>query len=670
MNGFRERKTWIVFIAVLLLFAACKGETPTAPPTGGGSPPGTNPPPTGVSVALAVSSASPLIDTTVTITATVTENGQPVPNGTAVEFNSTGGSLDGGGTSIIKTTTNGVATVTLTSSAANPIRVTATVNNVTRQVDVNFLARPITPVPPNTSPTIVSVTPSTGRPTGGETIRITGTNFRGPVKVFFRLPNQTNAVEASIVNATETTIDVITPGVNLGVGQELQASIIVITQAGTTSENRVERTNAFTFRAERLTPVVFSVTPNSGPVTGNTRVTLIGEGFQEPVQVLFDTAEAKVVKVEFNQIIVETPPASKTPPTGSGAVTGAVNVTVRNLTSQTSNTLTAGFNYKSAMVITAVSPGGTTAGVAGARVTIDGDGFVPPVVVVVRTPEGDIGLQPISVTGTRIIAIAPAVFPDTCDDVIGDLIVTNIVNGDQAEGPPFTFFVPNPVVINVNPFTVTAGGNVTVTVGNALPGPARITLGTRTVFPTAATFDETTRTATFQIAVPLDFAFPTEACTVDGIAGTRRTGIRVNVGYENVATSCEDEATEALTINPVDTTCAVPPPPNAVITPAVGTCGNMGNVTAAGVVTGTATFTITNTGGRPLIVSSVAVVGSTNTTTVTAAPTSATIAPQSSQTFTVTADPAAAGAFSGTVRANTNDPDTPALDFCFTGNGT
>ena len=45
MTGIRERKTWIVFIAVLLLFAACKGETPTAPPTGGGSPPGTNPPP-------------------------------------------------------------------------------------------------------------------------------------------------------------------------------------------------------------------------------------------------------------------------------------------------------------------------------------------------------------------------------------------------------------------------------------------------------------------------------------------------------------------------------------------------------------------------------------------------------------------------------------------------
>lgn len=670
MTGIRERKTWVVFIAILLLFAACKGETPTAPPTGGGSPPGTNPPPSGVSVTLAVSNQNPLVDSTVTVTATVTENGQPVANGTAVEFTTTGGALDGESQSIIKTTTNGVATVTLTSSTPATLRVTATVNNVTRQADVNFVARPITPVPPNTSPTIVSVTPAIGKPAGGDIIRITGTNFRGPVRVLFRLPNQALPVEASVVSATETTIDVVTPGVNLGAGQELQASIIVITQAGTTSENRVERTNAFTFRNERLTPSLFSITPNSGPVLGGTRVTLIGEGFQEPLQVLFDTAEARVVKVDFDRIIVDTPPARETPPTGSGAVTGSVSVTVRNLNSQTSSTLAAAFHYKNAISITAVSPGGAIAGIGGTRVTIDGNGFVGPVVVNVRTPDGDISLLPVAVSGTRIEAIAPAFIPSTCEDVTGTLIVTNIVNGDQAEGPPFTFFVPTPVVVNVDPATVTAGGNVTVTVANALPGQARISLGTRTVFPSGITFDPATRTATYQVAVPSDFTFPTATCTVDGITGERQTGIRLDVTYQNVASACEDVATEALTVNPTDAGCTVPPPPNAVITPAGGTCGTMGNVTAAGTETGTTTFTITNTGGRPLIVSSVAVTGSTNTTTVTVAPTSATIAPQASQTFTVTADPAAPGPFNGTVRVNTNDPDTPAFDFCFTGTGT
>ncbi|HYC89688.1 MAG TPA: choice-of-anchor D domain-containing protein [Thermoanaerobaculia bacterium] len=663
MTGFRERKTWIVFIAVLLLFAACKGETPTAPPTGGGSPPGTNPPPTGVSVTLAVSNASPLVDSTVTITATVTENGQPVPNGTAVEFVSNGGSLDGDDETTIKTTTNGVATVTLTSSAATPIRVTATVNNISQQTTVNFVARPITPVPPNTSPTIVSVSPTTGRPTGGETIRITGTNFRGPVKVLFRLPNQTNAVEASVVNATETTIDVITPGVNLGVGQELQASVIVITQAGTTSENRVERANAFTFRAERLTPVLFSVTPNSGPVLGGTRVTLVGEGFQEPVQVLFNTAEAKVLNVTFKEIIVETPPARETPPTGSGAITGSVGVTVRNLNSQTTSTLAAAFNYKNAIEITGVTI------TSQSRMTIDGNGFVPPVIAVVRTNEGDIGLGLIQVTGTRIIATIPTIVPTDCDaELEGPIVVTNIVNGDQAEGPIYRFAIPVPTIVNIDPTVVTVGVNssVNVTVANPLPGAARFTIGGRTFFPGTPTLNN--GTATYSVPIPVNLTFPTEAC---GIGGTRRLPINVDVVYDVPGTeNCDDTAVGALTINPASSACEEPPPPNAAITPATGTCGNMGNVVAVGPATGTSTFTITNTGGQPLIISSAAVIGSTNTDTVTVAPTSATIAPQGSTTFTVTANPTAAGPFSGTIRVNSNDPDTPALDYCFTGNGT
>src|SRR5215210_7588481 len=112
MNEFRQRKSWIVLMAVLLLFAACKGESPTAPPPGGGIPPGGTTPPTGVNLVLTTSSANPLVDSTVTVTATVTNNGQPVPNGTAVEFSSSAGVLNGGGTSTIKTTTNGVATVT------------------------------------------------------------------------------------------------------------------------------------------------------------------------------------------------------------------------------------------------------------------------------------------------------------------------------------------------------------------------------------------------------------------------------------------------------------------------------------------------------------------------------------------------------------------------------
>lgn len=663
MTGIRERKTWIVFIAVLLLFAACKGETPTAPPTGGGSPPGTNPPPSGVSVVLAVSNPNPLVDSTVTITATVTDNGQPVANGTAVEFEASEGVLDGVGLEVIKTTTNGVATVTLTSSTVQTVRVTVTVNNISRQANVNFVALPVTPVPPNTAPTITSVSPTLGKPAGGDTIRITGTNFRGPVKVFFRLPNQAVPTEVSVVSATETTIDVITPGVNLGAGQELQASIIVITQAGTTSENRVERANAFTFRNDRLTPVLFSITPNSGPVLGGTRVTLIGEGFQEPLQVLFGTAEARVIKVEFNQVIVDTPPARETPPNGSGAITVTLTAPVRNLSSQTTSTLAEGFNYKNAISITGVTI------TSGSRMTIDGNGFVAPVIAVVRTAEGDISLGLIQVTGTRIIATIPTIIPTDCDAVLeGPIVVTNIVNGDQAEGPTYRFAIPVPSIININPPVATVGVNssISVTVANPLPGTARFTIGGRTVFASAPTINN--GTATYTVPLPTNLTFQTEAC---GIGGRRRLPLAVDVQYNVSGTeNCDDTAVGALTINPASDACEEPPPPNAAITPTTGTCGNMGNVVAVGPATGSSTFTITNTGGQPLIISSAAVVSSSNTDTVTVAPSSATIPAQGSQTFTVTANPTAAGAFGGTVRVNSNDPDTPALDYCFTGNGT
>lgn len=670
MNTKRARKSWIALLAILLLLAACKGESPTAPPSGGG-PPGGTPPPTGATLTLAASNTEPLVDSSVVLTATATLNGQPVPNGTAIEFSATGGVFDGGTSStIIKTTTDGVATATLTNSVAGLVRVTATVNNVTRSIDITFKTRPTTPPPPSTVPVISSITPTIGRPSGGETIRITGLNFRTPVRVLFDVGKPT-PVEAFVVSSTNTTIDVITPGVDLGAGQQLVSDVIVITEAGSATEQRVEATGGFTFRNEQLTPRISTATPNSGPVTGDTRVTIFGDGFQAPVQVLFGAAEARVVSVNFSEIIVMSPAARDTSGTGSGAVLGPVTITVRNINSQTSTSMTEGFRYINAMQITAAGP---TEGpfTGGTRVSIDGVGFVAPVAVSI----GGVAAMPVSVSGTKVIALTSGVVITSCGDVSGPIIVTNIVNGDSATGPTFTYRVPRPLIVNVSPTTVTAGQPVQITVVDALPGPARIKLGNLTAFVTAATVNPDGST-TFTVTAPTSFEFPSEDCTLGGVPGERDAPIVVDVTYTHIQSGCTDTAEDALTVepDPADNPCVIPPPPpppNAVITPntAVLGCANMGLVASGGTTTGTTTFTITNTGGSPLIISSVTVVTSSNTTTVTVAPTSATVAPQASQTFTVTVDPAAAGAFSGTIRVNSNDPDTPAIDFCFTGTGT
>ena len=659
MNQFRGRKSWIVFLAVLLLFAACKGESPTAPPPGGGTPPGSGtPPPTGVTIALTATNVSPLVDSTVTITATVSNNGTAVPNGTAVEFTSTGGVLNGGGTSTIKTTTNGVATVTLTSAATGLVRVTATVNNVSNSINITFQARPVVPPPPNTAPTITSVTPAVGRPQGGEVIVITGKNFKAPVQVLFNTGGAT-AVPGSVQSVTDTQIEVITPPVNLGAGQQLVADVIVITQAGTASEQRVESSDAFTYRNEQLQPSISTISPNSGPVTGGTRVTIFGEGFQEPVQVLFNTAEARVLNVLYDRINVETPAARDTDPNGSGTVTGPVTVTVRNINSHLETQMSAGFHYKAAMQITAVGPGNGSY-LGGTRITIDGIGFVPPVVVNI----GDYSAQVLEAYGTKIIALTPAVQVDGCSDVTGTVVVTNVVNGDQAEGPQFIFRVPPPLITNVSPAVATVGvtTSVQVTVANAQPGVVRIQLGEKTVFPSGVTLNSD-GSAVYTVPLPTNFEFPTEECPG---GGERFTAIDIDVSYTNANTDCTDTATEALTVNPPDTSCTLPPAPEANVTvPSPTSCPGL-TINAPNNTTNTSgVITIQNTGTAPLTISSAVAAPALSFTVL---PATESIPAGESRNFTVTFMPNGGGDVAGNVAFTTDDSDEGTINVCVTGN--
>ncbi|HEY0160377.1 MAG TPA: IPT/TIG domain-containing protein [Thermoanaerobaculia bacterium] len=671
----RHSKLLLALFALLLILGACKGESPTAPPTGGGGGGGgtPNPPPTTFDMSLTASNASPVVDSTSIITATVTQNGNPAPNGTAVEFASNGGALDGGGRSIIKTTNNGVASVTLTSTVPGAVVVQAVVANVSRNVTVTFRAATVPPVPPVTAPSIESITPAIGRPQGGELIRITGKNFKAPVRVLFDV-GAALPLEGFVVSVSDTLIEVISPAINLGTGQQLAATITVITQAGTATETSIVRTGAFTYRNEQLVPVISTASPNSGPVTGGTRVTIFGEGFQAPVQVLFGTAEARVINVDFNQIIVEAPTARDTSPDGSGAVVGPVDITVRNIQSATSAVITAGFAYKAALQITAAGPGsGPFTG--GTRVEIDGIGFIGPVSVVIRTAEGDVALQPINVSGTRIIAITPAVAIENCEGLDGPIIVTNIINGDQAEGPSFRFDVPQPIIIDIDPDEdgiVTEGDSIEVTVANAQSGLARFRIGNRAVFPTATSFDPATGNATYTIAVPFNLDFPTETCSIGGAEGERDVELTVDVTYENIATGCEDTATDALTIEPEDPSCQTDPFSNATVTVNPendADCANPGG--GAGTTVGessTATITFSNTGTAPLTVSAATPTGA-NAGDFSVTPPQRTVAAGASQNFTVTFTPTATGARNANVSFTTNDPDNGTIVVCLQGTG-
>jgi IPT/TIG domain len=612
MKKIRQRMYLLAFAALVLLFAGCKGESPTSPtPTTGGGTGGVTPPTT-ASVTVTVSNATPLVDSTTVVTATVTVNNSPAANGTAVEFKTTLGTFtDANAPLTIRTTTGGVATATLTSSTAGTATVTATVANVAKTVQATFSLAPVTPPTPDTTAAITSITPTIGRPAGGDIVTINGKNFVAPVRVLFDYGSGVTK-EAQVVSVSATQIQVVSPSVDLGTGQTKDATIILINNVGSPNEVRVTGPK-FTYQATVLTPKITTLSPASGPIDGGTRVTIFGEGFQAPVQVFFGSAEAQVINVTFSQIIVMSPTARDTATGGSGTVTGPVSVKIININSATTVTATDAFRYTPKMQITAAGP---TEGVytGGTRVTIDGIGFNDPVAVSI----GGVAAQPIKVSGTEVIAITSPVSLTACSDVKGAISVTNVDNGDTATFPglDFIYRVPKSVIVGVSPTTVTAGGTITVRVANTF-GIPRLTLGTTALSITSAVTDPVTNITTFTAVVPtLGLTFtPLPCSSVPGVSSQQPTAFPVT--YTSATLTCfTDTLPNGLIVNPAPVPVLALSPTTGFSaflakftaatctttgTPPVTTCTASASITAAP----TQTVLIANSGTAPLVINSV-----------------------------------------------------------------
>lgn len=559
MKQTKQRFIFLALTALLALFAGCKGESPTAPPpitgtSGGGTGSGATEPPVGASIALAATNTSPFTGSTSTITATVTLNNAAVPNGTAVEFatitaNANFTDTTDNPTTLIRTTTAGIAKATVTSSTAGPVVVNVTVNNVTKSITVTFQDAVIPVIPPSNAPTISTVSPSSGLPTGNQQVVITGTNFRTPVRVLFDPGSGQASKEAFVTNVTPTQITVISPAFDLGVSQQLVVSVIVIVEAGLPTELRATKATAFTYTAAVLTPVVKAVAPTSGPIDGGTRITIIGDAFEAPVQVFFGSAQAQVLSVTFHQIDVMSPTARDTNPNGSGAVTGPVDIRILNVNSGKSVTAPAAFRYVNKMQITAITPDqGPFTG--GTRFTIDGTGFSDPVTVYLD----GIAASVIKVSASEIVGISNGIALSSCADSNGPVVVTNVDNGDTATAPVgWIYRVQKPVIVRVQPSTApftTLVGTATVTVANAVGFP-RITIG-----GLGANINSQTQnpdgTTTFTIQVPSTLVLTTQACS--GVAGaTVQVATAFDVTYTSLTTGCTDTLVKGLVVSPPDT---------------------------------------------------------------------------------------------------------------------
>jgi len=672
MKTIREKKYLFPLLMLLAVFAACKGESPTAPAPGGGSG-GSTTPPVGSTLTLTAANANPQVSTQTTITATATKDGSLVPNGTAIEFSTTFGTfVETGTATALRTTTNGVATVTLTSSTAGTATVQAVVNNVLKTTSVTFKPLPPVTCPPDCpleSPTISGISPAFGSPAGGTTVTINGTLLKGPVRVFFTATDPgATAKEAFVVSRTDNQVVVVSPPLDLGTGQTKAVDITVVTQAGTSSEKPVKSPTQFTYQLDVLTPSITTISPASGPIDGGTNVVIFGDGFQATVQVFFGSAEARVLTVTFKQLTVVSPAARDTAPNGSGTITGPVDIKVININSNKSVTATNVFRYAAKMQITGISP---TVGssVGGTEIRIDGTGFNDPLTVDI----GGIRALVIRVSGTEVIARTGALASPCASLASAQVIVTNIDNGDTATSVApqvFSYVGVLPVINSISGAPpITIGSSLAVTVvdpGVGLLGNAvtQFKIGDVLASSSPTTITNGSGAQAFSVTVP-PLTFATQACTVGSVTGVQSIPTTFPVTFTNVTTGCI--ASSTVLVNPASAACVAAPA--AAITPTAGTCANAGSVSNVDPATGTTTISITNTGGGTLIVGAPAKSG-TNAADFSISPaTSQNIAAGATVNYTVTFNPAAAGAETATFTFGTNDPSKPTVsaDVCGTG---
>src|SRR5436190_9119496 len=203
------------------------------------------------------------------------------------------------------------------------------------------------------APAITSVNPNSGSTAGGTNVTITGTNFQSNATVKF------GGVAATNVNVTSsTTITATTPAHAAG------AVDVLVTNADAQSGTL---TAGFTYNVPA--PTITSITPATGPTSGNTVVTISGTNFQSGATVKIGGVAATNVNVVDATTITAMTPFG--PATEQVATKKDVAVTMTSGAAM----LTAAFLYtRPALSVTLVTPSSAPPA-GGTKVSITGTGF-------------------------------------------------------------------------------------------------------------------------------------------------------------------------------------------------------------------------------------------------------------------------------------------------------
>ncbi|MBD3851109.1 MAG: hypothetical protein IFK93_07410, partial [Acidobacteria bacterium] len=226
-------KRFIPYIALLALVAmvGCSADSPRAKPAPTVVPEAWN-----VS-SLDASNTAPFAGTVILVEATVTLDGSPAPDDTAITFEASGGAFGNGTTTASVLSEGGAASVAFFSETEGTYTIRARVSSASREVVVQYQDRASTD-----ALQLTGVDPRRGSYAGGDQVVISGKGIQTPVDVFFDLDGF--AYQAIIVGVTPSdplsadgNITVITPaftGTNTGIQQT--ADVRVNTNAGTGSQ--------------------------------------------------------------------------------------------------------------------------------------------------------------------------------------------------------------------------------------------------------------------------------------------------------------------------------------------------------------------------------------------------------------------------------------------------
>jgi hypothetical protein len=549
-------------VALLAVAGACSTDSPTSPERPPATPPGSGGGATAFNVT--VTADPPVVQAgsddpvVITVRAVRADNGQPAANGTLAVVSALAGTFgapDGPGSVTIELF-NGVGQVTFfpPASQEGAVAVRASVAGSVGQVTVQVQG---------TATFFVShVTPASGSPQGGDTVAIVGNGFDGPVRVLF---GGTNAVVLSVSPTRITVRTPVSPG-----APNATTTVPVTVTINLNEEDEATDTvaGAFTYApggGEVRQPTIFSVTPTTGQNEGGTPVSIIGEGFQSPVQVEFGNAsvflEAQIASVSANRIEVRSPAA-----TGFGASLRdqPVSIRVTNLNSGLTVVRADAFRYGVQFQVTGLQPDVVDAQ-SPALVTIFGSGFESPLQVLV----GGVQQQVVSVTGTQVV-FRPSSIPITNCPPSGTVFATRgvtvrLLSSGAESTPPFslnfTADVARPVITGVSPNSGPAGGGTTVNLnGSGFQAPVRVLFGGN-----QAPLQSTSANQVRVTSPAFTGEFPTEACTATGgVPGTRQRPVSVNVSLTNLDTGCVDVVPGGFIYQP-PATCvpneAPPPPP-------------------------------------------------------------------------------------------------------------